>query len=90
MREHAGDIEMTSTFDGLQRILQYYKEKIHPKDYDILRHTIDVIHTLQHSEDSHRIDGLIENRIIHKKRFQAWRSGRIPKEVDGVSVEAHP
>ena len=74
---------MTSTFDGLIRILQYYKEQFHSQDYDILRDMVDTIHTLQHSEDSHRIDALIENRIIHKKRFHEWRSGRVPKEDEG-------
>ena len=67
---------MTTTFDALQRILNKYKEVMELHDYKILQRTISTIHDLQHAENSHRIDSLIEQGIIYKKEFQEWRNGR--------------
>lgn len=76
---------MTTTFDALNRLIQKYRDTMSSEDYHILHRFIETIHDLQHSENSHRIDSLIEHRIgadlpIRKmdpiaRRFKDLRDG---------------
>lgn len=72
---------MTTTFDALQRILQKYEKKLTFIDYKILSNAIDTIHTLQHSENSHRLDTMIEQGMgAFTKDFETYRQGRDPNK----------
>jgi len=65
---------MTTTFDALLRLLKHYRTKMREEDYQILRWTIEAIHTLQHRENSHRIDNYIEQYLTpFKQRFRYWK-----------------
>jgi len=55
---------MTTTFDALQKLIREYRDKLSEEDYRILYLFIDAVHDLQHGENSHRIDGWIEQRIL--------------------------
>ena len=55
---------MTTTFDAMHKLLHELKEKISEEDYRILYLFVEAVHDLQHSENSHRIDSWIENRIL--------------------------
>jgi len=55
---------MTTTFDGLIRLIHAYKDQLDEDDYQILCHAIDAIHDVQHAENNHKIDALNE-----------WRNG---------------
>jgi len=67
---------MTTTFDALARLLQAYHKRLRDDDYSILKGAIETMHDIQHTEGTHRIDGLIEDAVrIWNKRFQEWRRG---------------
>jgi hypothetical protein len=67
---------MTTTFDALQKLIAEHRKQLGEDDFHILQNFIDAVHDIQHSENSHRIDTVIEKRIEGRpwdKHFQRLR-----------------
>lgn len=63
---------MTTTFDALQKLIAEHRKQLGESDYRILKDFIEVVHNLQHLENNHRMDSLVEERISGmpwEKRF---------------------